>query len=202
MTLALEGFSGIGSALLFLVACVVSSNFIFSRALGVMPFANGGDRIKASLGMGVWVTVVMTVASLICFAIYQWALVSLGMEYLALVCFLAVIAALTLLLEQIQKKRNPERHSALGKYFPLILGNSAVLGVVCLNTVGQYDLVKSLLSGAFSGLGFLVAIVLIAAVRERLETSKIPKAFRGFPITLVSAGLMSLAFMGFMGVVK
>ncbi len=198
MTLALEGFSGIGEALLFMVACIVTSNFIFSRALGVLPFSANGDRVKAAAGMGLMVAAVMTLTSFFGFVIYQWILAPLSATYLATICFLAVIAALTLAGQAVLKKSNPD----LGLYFPLVMGNSAVLGVVALNTLGQYDLLKSVLSGAFGGIGFLVAIVLIIGVRERLATSKVPEAFRGFPITLVSAGLMSLAFMGFMGIVK
>ena len=196
MTLALEGFSGIGEALLFMVACIITSNFVFSRALGVLPFSAKGDHVKAAAGMGVFVAIVMTLASLLGFAIYQWILVPFELTYLATICFLVLIAAVTLISQAILKKDNPT-----GLFFPLVMGNSAVLGVVLLNTIGQFDLVKSVLSGAFGGIGFLVAIVLIVGVRERLETSKVPKALRGFPITLVSAGLMSLAFMGFMGVV-
>ncbi len=195
--MTLEGFSGIGEVLLFMVACIITSNFIFSRALGVLPFSSKGDHVKAAAGMGVLVAIVMTLVSFLGFAVYQWVLVPLEVTYLATICYLAVIAAVTLIGQAILKKNTPDT----GLYFPLVMGNSAVLGVVLLNTVGQYDLVKSVLSGAFGGIGFLVAIVLIVGVRERLETSKVPKAMRGFPITLVSAGLMSLAFMGFMGIV-
>ncbi|HWR22896.1 MAG TPA: Rnf-Nqr domain containing protein [Feifaniaceae bacterium] len=196
MTLALEGFSGIGEALLFMVACIVTSNFVFSRALGVLPFSAKGDHVKAAAGIGVCVAAVMTAVSFLGFALYQWVLVPLDAAYLSTICFLALIAAVTFAGQAILKKKNPD----LGMYFPLVMGNGAVLGVVLLNTLGQYGLVKSVLSGLFGGIGFLVAIVLIVGVRERLETSKVPKALRGFPITLVSAGLMSLAFMGFMGI--
>ena len=193
----LEGFSGIGEALLFMVACIVTSNFIFSRALGVLPFSANGDHVKAAAGMGLMVTIVMALVSFLGFAIYQWVLVPLEATFFMTICLLAVIAAVALAGQAILKKSNPD----LARYFPLVMGNSAVLGVVLLNTMGQYDLLKSVLSGTFAGIGFLVAMVLIVGVRERLATSKVPQAFRGFPITLVSAGLMSLAFMGFLGVV-
>ena len=196
--MTLEGFSGIGEALLFMVACVITSNFIFSRALGVLPFSGGGDRVKAAAGMGVSVTVIMTLAAFIGFAVDQWVLAPLSATYLSTFCYVAVIAALTFAGQSAVKKN----HVDLGLYFPLVMANSAVLGVVALNAAGQYDLIKSVLFGAFSGIGFLLAIVLIAGIRERLVSSKVPQAFRGLPITLVSAGLMSLAFMGFMGIVK
>ena len=187
--------------LLFMVSCILTNNFIFSRFLGCCPFLGVSSKVETSVSMGLAVTFVMTIASLFCWLIYNLLLVPLGLTILNTIAFILVIAALVQFVEMFLKKSSPTLYSALGIYLPLITTNCAVLGVATLNMNNAYGLLQSVLNGTFSALGFLLAIVLMAGVRERLESSKIPACMKGFPITLVSAGLMAVAFMGFQGMV-
>jgi electron transport complex, RnfABCDGE type, A subunit len=188
--------------LLFMVSCILTNNFIFSRFLGCCPFLGVSSKVETSVSMGLAVTFVMTIASLFCWLIYNLLLVPMGLTVLNTIAFILVIAALVQFVEMFLKKSSPTLYSALGIYLPLITTNCAVLGVATLNMNNAYGLLQSVLNGTFSALGFLLAIVLMAGVRERLESSKIPECMKGFPITLVSAGLMAVAFMGFNGLVK
>ena len=188
--------------LLFMVSCILTNNFIFSRFLGCCPFLGVSGKVETSVSMGLAVTFVMTIASLFCWLIYNLLLVPLGLTYMSTISFILVIAALVQFVEMFLKKSSPTLYSALGIYLPLITTNCAVLGVATLNMNNGYGLLQSVLNGTFSALGFLLAIVLMAGVRERLESSKIPECMKGFPITLVSAGLMAVAFLGFNGMVK
>lgn len=197
--------------LLFMVSCVLTHNFIFSRFLGCCPFLGVSNRVETAFGMGMAVTFVMGLASLFTYMVYHWILIPLGLEYLSTIAFILVIASLVQVVEMFLKKSAPALYSALGIYLPLITTNCAVLGVCILNIgspttlangmVVEYNLVYSVLNGVFGALGFLLAIVLMAGVRERLESAKIPKPMRGFSISLIIAGLMSIAFMGFNGLV-
>jgi len=187
--------------LLFMVSCILTHNFIFSRFLGCCPFLGVSSKVATSVSMGLAVTFVMTIASLFCWLIYNLLLVPLGLTYMNTIAFILVIAALVQFVEMFLKKSSPTLYSALGIYLPLITTNCAVLGVATLNMNNGYGLLQSVLNGTFSALGFLLAIVLMAGVRERLESSNIPACMKGFPITLVSAGLMAVAFMGFNGLV-
>ncbi|MBQ4639116.1 MAG: electron transport complex subunit RsxA [Clostridia bacterium] len=187
--------------LLFFVSCVLTNNFIFSRFLGCCPFLGVSNKVETSVSMGLAVTFVMALASLFCYMIYNWLLVPLGITFMSTIAFILVIAALVQFVEMFLKKSSPTLYSALGIYLPLITTNCAVLGVATLNMNNNYDLLYSVLNGTFSALGFTLAIVLMAGVRERLESSHIPECMKGFPITLVSAGLMAVAFMGFSGLV-
>lgn len=200
--MTLQGFQTIGDVLLFMVACVLTNNFIFSRFLGICPFLGVSTKVETAVGMGMAVTFIMGLASLFTWAVYHWVLVPLGLTYLDTISFILIIASLVQLVEMFTKKSSPSLYKALGIYLPLITTNCAVLGVTVLNIGGQYDLLKSVCNGVFGALGFFLAIVLMAGVRERLETSNIPKPLQGFPITLITAGLMSIAFMGFSGLVK
>ena len=184
-------------ALLFMVSCVLTDNFIFSRFLGCCPFLGVSGRVETALGMGMAVTFVMGLASVATFALYHYALLPLGLAYLDTICFILVIAALVQLVEMFLKEASPALYNALGVYLPLITTNCAVLGVCLLNITQELSLLYSLLNGVFGALGFLLAIVLMAGIRERLEEQPIPKSLQGFPLSLVTAGLMSLAFMGF-----
>lgn len=198
-------------ALLFMVSCVLTHNFIFSRFLGCCPFLGVSNRVETAFGMGMAVTFVMGLASLFTYMVYHWILIPLGLEYLSTIAFILVIASLVQVVEMFLKKSAPALYSALGIYLPLITTNCAVLGVCILNIgspttlangmVVEYNLLYSVLNGVFGALGFLLAIVLMAGVRERLESAKIPKPMRGFSISLIIAGLMSIAFMGFNGLV-
>ncbi len=185
--------------LLFMVNCVLTNNFIFSRYLGCCPFLGVSGKVETAASMGIAVTFVMGLASLFTNLIYHFVLVPLGITYLDTISFILVIASLVQFVEMFLKKSVPALYRALGIYLPLITTNCAVLGVTILNITQEYSLLWSVLNGVFGGLGFLMAIVLMAGVRERLESSNIPKAFKGFPISLIIAGLMSVAFLGFAG---
>ena len=187
--------------LLFMVSCILTHNFIFNRFLGCCPFLGVSSKVETSVSMGLAVTFVMTIASLFCWLIYNLLLIPLNLTYMNTISFILVIAALVQFVEMFLKKSSPTLYSALGIYLPLITTNCAVLGVATLNMNNNYGLLQSVLNGTFSALGFLLAIVLMAGVRERLESSKIPACMKGFPITLISAGLMAVAFMGFNGLV-
>ena len=189
------------NVLLFFVSCVLTNNFIFSRFLGCCPFLGVSSKVTTAVSMGLAVTFVMTIASFFCHIVYNLLLVPLELQYMDTIAFILVIAALVQFVEMFLKKSSPALYSALGIYLPLITTNCAVLGVATLNMTNNYSLIQSVLNGTFSAIGFLVAIVLMAGVRERLETSKIPQCMKGFPITLVSAGLMAIAFLGFNGLV-
>ncbi|MBR4234474.1 MAG: electron transport complex subunit RsxA [Clostridia bacterium] len=187
--------------LLFFVDCVICNNFIFSRFLGCCPFLGVSSKVETAVSMGIAVTFVMTIASLFTWMVNTWVLVPLNLRFMETVSFILVIAALVQFIEMFLKKSSPSLYRALGIYLPLITTNCAVLGVATLNVKNAYNLLYSVLNGCFGGIGFLLAIALMAGVRERLESSKIPESMKGFPITLVTAGLMALAFMGFKGLV-
>lgn len=187
---------------LFFVNCVFTNNFIFSRFLGNCPYLGVSNKLETATGMGVAVTFVMGLASLFTYLSYAYILVPLELQYLNTIAFILIIAALVQFVEMFMRKSLPALYSALGIYLPLITTNCAVLGVALLNMNSGYNLLESVLSGVFGALGFLLAIVLMAGVRERLESSDIPRAFKGFPISLIIAGLMSVAFLGFSGLVK
>ena len=183
--------------LLFMFSCVLTNNYIFSRFLGCCPFLGVSNKVETAFGMGLAVTFVMALASLFTYFVYYYVLIPLNLAYLNTIAFILVIASLVQVVEMFLKKSAPSLYSALGIYLPLITTNCAVLGVTILNISEGYDLLYSVLNGTFGALGFLVAIVLMAGVRERLESAKIAPALKGFPISLVIAGLMSIAFLGF-----
>ena len=187
--------------LLFMVSCVITNNFIFSRFLGCCPFLGVSNKVETAVSMGVAVTFVMTLASLITYIVYHFVLLPLSLSFMQTISFILVIAALVQFVEMFLKKASPSLYSALGIYLPLITTNCAVLGVATLNVNNDYNLIYSVVSGCFGGIGFVLAITLMAGVRERLESSKIPECMKGFPISLVTAGLMAMAFMGFNGLV-
>ena len=182
------------------IGAILINNFIFSQFLGCCPFLGCSSKVETASGMGLAVVFVMGLASAICYVVYQFLLIPLGLEFLKTLAFILVIAALVQFVEMFLKKSIPSLYQALGIYLPLITTNCAVLGVVLLNTQKNYDFLSSLVYGVTGGIGFLVAIVLFASVRERMDlTSDCPKSFEGFPIALISAGLLALAFMGFSG---
>lgn len=182
------------------LGAILINNFIFSQFLGCCPFLGCSSKVDTATGMGLAVTFVMGLASAICWVIDQYVLVPLGLAFLQTLTFILVIAALVQFVEMFLKKMVPSLYSALGIYLPLITTNCAVLGVVLLNVQNHYNFIESVVYGITGGLGFLLAIFLFASVRERLDaTMECPKAFEGFPIALVTAGLIALAFMGFSG---
>ena len=185
---------------LFTIAlgAILVNNFIFYQFLGICPFMGVSKRVDTASGMGMAVIFVMGVASAICWPINQ-LLLKLDLGFMQTVVFILVIAALVQFIEMFLQKSMPSLYEALGIYLPLITTNCAVLGVVLQNTQNDYSFISSLVYGITGGVGFLLAIVLFASVRERMEFSECPKAFEGFPIALVTAGLIALAFMGFSG---
>lgn len=186
---------------LFMIDCILCHNFIFSRFLGNCPFLGVSSKVETATGMGLAVVFVMTLASFFTYLGYYYILVPLKLTYLDTIMFILVITALVQFVEMFMKKSLKALYSSLGIYLPLITTNCAVLGVATLNIKSGYNLLWSVLNGTFGAVGFLLAIVLMAGVRERLESSNIPKCFKGFPICLITAGLMSMAFMGFSGLV-
>ena len=181
------------------LGAILINNFIFSQFLGCCPFLGCSNKVDTAFGMGLAVVFVMGLASAICWVINEYILVALGLEFLQTLAFILVIAALVQLVEMFLKKSVPSLYSALGIYLPLITTNCAVLGVVLLNVQNKYNFIESLVYGITGGIGFLLAIVLFASVRERVEFADYPECFHGFAICLVSAALVALAFMGFSG---
>ena len=176
----------------------MTNNFIFAQFLGICPFLGVSKKSDTAVGMGLAVTFVMGLASAFCYGV-NIILVKLGLEYMQTVAFILVIASLVQFVEMFLKKAIPTLYTALGVYLPLITTNCAVLGVALLNVQNNYNFIESVVYGITGGLGFLLAIYLFANVRERVQFSDYPKSFEGFPIALVTAGLMALAFMGFSG---
>ena len=181
-----------------ILSAILSENFILVKFYGICPFMGVSKKIDTALGMGMAATFVMAIASAACYAV-NVLLVKLGLDYMQTVAFILVIAAIVQVVEMFLKKSVPALYKALGVYLPLITTNCAVLGVVLVNVQKGYNFLLSVVNGAAGGLGFTVAIVLFASVRERVNRADCPACFKGFPIALISAGLLALAFMGFSG---
>lgn len=178
---------------------ILVNNYVLVQFLGICPFLGVSKRLDSAVGMSAAVIFVMALATSVTWPIYTYLLEPNGMAYLQTIVFILIIAVLVQLVEIILKKFMPPLYKALGVYLPLITTNCAVLGVVLLNVQNNYNFISSVVYGITGGLGFLLAIVLFASIRERLVFADYPKAFEGFPIALVTAGLMALAFMGFSG---
>ena len=181
-----------------IISAILSENFILVKFYGICPFMGVSKKIDTALGMGMAVTFVMALASAVCYLI-NLLLVSLNLAYMQTVAFILVIAALVQVVEMFLKKFVPALYKALGVFLPLITTNCAVLGVVLVNVQEGYNFLLSTINGAAGGLGFTVAIVLFASIRERVNKTECPECFKGFPIALIAAGLLALAFMGFSG---
>ena len=182
------------------LGAILVNNFIFAQFLGICPFMGVSKKVYTALGMGVAVIFVMGVASAVCWPINNYILIPNKLVFMQTVTYILVIASLVQFVEMFLQKAVPTLYQALGVYLPLITTNCAVLGVVLQNTQNSYDFITSVVYGITGGIGFLIAIVLFASVRERLDvTMECPKAFEGFPIALITAGLLALAFMGFSG---
>ena len=182
-----------------LIAAILSQNFILVKFYGICPFMGVSKKIDTALGMGMAVTFVMALASAACWLVNEFLLIPLNLGYMQTVAFILVIATLVQVVEMFLKKYVPALYKALGVFLPLITTNCAVLGVVLVNVQEGYDFLLSTVNGAAGGLGFTVAIVLFASVRERVSKADCPECFKGFPIALIAAGLLALAFMGFSG---
>ena len=187
-----------------LIAALLSQNFILVKFYGICPFMGVSKKIDTALGMGVAVTFVMALASALCWAV-NLVLVKLNLQYMQTVAFILAIASIVQFVEMFLKKAVPALYKALGVFLPLITTNCAVLGVVLVNSqsgyhvAGAWEFLLSVVNGAAGGLGFTLAIVLFASVRERVDKAEPPECFKGFPIALITAGLLALAFMGFSG---
>ena len=181
------------------LGAILVNNFIFSQFLGLCPFLGVSNKMSTATGMSVAVIFVMTMASAICWVINTYLLMPLGLKFMQTVAYILVIAVLVQFVEMFLKKSIPSLYSAMGIFLPLITTNCAVLGVVLLNTQNNYNFLESVVYGFTGGVGFTLAIVLFASVRERLQFADYPKAFEGFAICLVAAALFALAFMGFSG---
>ena len=181
-----------------IIAALLSENFILVKFYGICPFMGVSKKLDTALGMGMAVTFVMALASAACYAI-NLLLVALKLEYMQTVAFILVIATLVQVVEMFLKKFVPALYKALGVFLPLITTNCAVLGVVLVNVQEGYNFLVSVINGAAGGLGFTLAIVLFASIRERVDKAACPESFRGYPLALIAAGLLALAFMGFSG---
>jgi Na+-translocating ferredoxin:NAD+ oxidoreductase subunit A len=191
--------------LLIIVGGVLVNNFIMSQFLGICPFLGVSKKTETALGMGMAVTFVMAIASLFTFLIQRYLLIPLHLEYMQTIAFILVIAVLVQSVETLLKKISRSLYQALGVYLPLITTNCAVLGVAINNTTavaGGYGLIESVVNGTAGALGFTLAIVAFAAIRERLAIGNLPKWMDGFPGALIAAGLMSIAFQGFSGLIQ
>ncbi len=185
-----------------LISAIVVDNFVLSKIMGICPFMGVSNKVKTAVGMGAAVTFVMALASAITHLVYNLILEPLSITYLRTVAFILVIASLVQLVEMIIKRVSDTLYEALGVYLPLITTNCAVLGVTILNIDNNYSIIEALVSGIGAALGFALALILLAAIRERQESANVPVAMKGKPIALITAGLMSLAFLGFSGMLK
>ena len=181
------------------LGAILINNFIFSQFLGICPFMGVSKKMDTAAGMGMAVIFVMGLAAAMSWLINEFLLIPLELEYLQTLAYILVIASLVQFVEMFLKKGMPSLYSALGIYLPLITTNCAVLGAVLINTQNHYNFIESLVYGVTGGIGFLIAIVLFASIREKLRFTEYPKSFEGFPIALVTAALLALAFMGFSG---
>ncbi|HUX14244.1 MAG TPA: electron transport complex subunit RsxA [Spirochaetia bacterium] len=189
------------SILLIAIAAVVVNNFVLTYFVGICPFIGVSKKIDAALSMGIAVTFVMTLTSIVTWFITDLILVRLNMPYLEYVAYIVVIAALVQLVEMFIKKTSPALYKALGIYLPLITTNCAVLFVALLQAMRNYNFIQATVFGFSAGVGFAVAIVIMAGIREQIEIADVPKPFRGAAITLITASILALAFMGFSGLI-
>ena len=181
-----------------IIAALLSQNFILVKFYGICPFMGVSKKIDTALGMGMAVTFVMALASAACFLVNK-LLVAANVQYMQTVAFILVIASIVQVVEMFLKKAVPALYKALGVFLPLITTNCAVLGVVLVNVQNDYNFLISVINGAAGGLGFTLAIVLFASVRERVDKAECPDCFKGYPLALIAAGFLALAFMGFSG---
>ena len=186
---------------MILVSAILVDNFVLSKFMGICPFLGVSKKMDSAVGMGLAVTFVMIMASAVTYPINRYLLLQFDLTYLNTLVFILVIAAFVQLVEIVLKKFIPALHKSLGVYLPLITTNCAVLGVTLLNVDNNYNFLESIVNAAGAGLGFLLAMVLFSGVRQRMEGCDIPESFKGMPITLAAASMVSLSFGGFVGVV-
>ena len=181
------------------LSAVLVNNFVLSRFLGICPFLGVSKKVDTALSMGIAVTFVMSLATAATFLVYHYILYALDIPFMDNIAFVLIMASLVQFVEMVIKKSSPTLYQALGVFLPLMSTNCAILGVALLNISSGYGFITAMVHGIGAGIGFTLAIVLFAGIRERLEYNNIPKAFTGFPIALITAGLMSIAFSGFSG---
>ena len=189
------------SLIIIMMTSVLVNNYVLNKFLGICPFLGVSKKLNQATGMGLAVIFVMLVATAVTWPIQMFVLNRFGLEYMQTIVFILVIAALVQFVEIVLKKYIPSLHKSLGVYLPLITTNCAVLGVTINNINDEYDFIQSMVSSLGCGLGFLLAMVLFSGVRSRLDSENIPKCFKGLPITLLAASIVSLAFFGFGGIV-
>ena len=187
--------------LLIAISSALVNNVVLSQFLGLCPFLGVSKKIKTAAGMGMAVIFVITISSLLTSVVYNFVLVPLNLTYLNTIVFILLIAALVQFVEMFLKKTSPALYQSLGVYLPLITTNCAVLGVALTNVSKEYGILTSVVNGFGTALGFTISIVILAGIRERCEHNDVPEAFRGMPITLITAGLMAIAFIGFSGII-
>ena len=187
------------SIISLLIAALFTENFVLVKFLGCCPFLGVSKKLDTAMGMGMAVTFVMAIASMFTYCVNEFVLVRYNLEYLQTIVFILIIAGLVQFVEMVVKKIMPSLYNALGIYLPLITTNCAVLGVALINVQNGYNFINSILYGTFAALGFSLAIILFAGIREAMDEKDVPKSFRGFPIALITSGLMAIAFMGFSG---
>lgn len=188
--------------IVILLSAVFVDNYVLSRFLGICPFLGVSKKIDQAAGMGIAVTVVMLLATAATWPIQRFVLDTLGLGYLQNIAFILIIATLVQILELVLKKFSPSLYKGLGVYLPLITTNCAVLGVTINNIIDGYSFIESMVSSLGCGLGFLLAMVLFSGIRSRIDDTKVPAPFRGLAVTLIAASFISLAFMGFGGIVE
>jgi electron transport complex protein RnfA len=187
--------------ILIIISAIFVNNVVFAQFLGICPFLGVSNKVSTSMGMGAAVVFVITIVSLVVYLLQYYVLVPLGIEYMQTIVFILVIAALVQMVEIVLKKVSPALYQALGIFLPLITTNCAVLGVAILLVQKQYSLLQSVTFAFSTAVGFALALVIFAGIRERLELDDMPRAFRGTPIALITAGILAMAFMGFSGLV-
>ena len=187
--------------ILLVLAGIFVNNYVMSQFLGICPFLGVSKKVETAAGMGVAVIFVMTLASIATYFIYSFILVKLNISYLYNIAFILVIAALVQFVEMFIKKSSPALYSSLGVYLPLITTNCAVLGVALTNVQKEYSILEGVVNGIGTSVGFLIAIVIMAGIREKIEYNDISESFQGTPIVLLTAALMSIAFFGFSGII-
>lgn len=189
------------NVILFAISAALVSNVVLSQFMGICPFLGVSKKVSTAAGMGAAVMFVMTIASAVTSAIYYYILVPFELEYLNTIVFILVIAALVQFVEMLLKKMVPSLYQALGVYLPLITTNCAVLGIALVNVQKEFSVLMSTLNGLFSAVGFAIAIIILAGIREKIEHNDVPESFKGAPIVLITAGLMAMAFMGLAGII-
>ncbi len=190
----------LGKLIGIIISSILINNFVFARFLGICPFMGVSKKIESSIGMGMAVTFVMTLASGVTWIIDKFILVPYHIEYLRTIAFILIIASLVQFVEMAIEKLSPNLYKALGVFLPLITTNCAVLGVAIINIGENYNFIEAITNGFAGAVGFTLALIILAGIRERLEYSDVPASFKGIGIAFITAGILAMAFMGFSGI--